>query len=302
MSMDHPRIRGEHSTRWSPPSWNPGSSPHTRGAHFEVVVDPIQLGIIPAYVGSTPATRPAPRRCEDHPRIRGEHGKASFYDGLPSGSSPHTRGAQSRIETRSEYSRIIPAYAGSTSATSSSTPRKPDHPRIRGEHLSRGCLRVLLGGIIPAYAGSTDGLPIAEWRRADHPRIRGEHVRGPSRQDRESGSSPHTRGARHHARLPTRLPGIIPAYAGSTHTPRTRPKPLADHPRIRGEHFNSILPALPKAGSSPHTRGAPACEAPPPEPRPDHPRIRGEHVGHLTVTVTAGGSSPHTRGAPCRRR
>ena len=179
---------------------------------------------------------------------------------------------------------------------------KGDHPRIRGEHLSRGCLRVLLGGIIPAYAGSTDGLPIAEWRRADHPRIRGEHVRGPSRQDRESGSSPHTRGARHHARLPTRLPGIIPAYAGSTHTPRTRPKPLADHPRIRGEHFNSILPALPKAGSSPHTRGAPACEAPPPEPRPDHPRIRGEHVGHLTVTVTAGGSSPHTRGAPCRRR
>ena len=134
MSMDHPRIRGEHSTRWSPPSWNPGSSPHTRGAHFEVVVDPIQLGIIPAYAGSTPATRPAPRRCEDHPRIRGEHGKASFYDGLPSGSSPHTRGAPPPTQVGVETTGIIPAYAGSTFRAFPTRRLSGDHPRIRGEH------------------------------------------------------------------------------------------------------------------------------------------------------------------------
>ena len=175
MSMDHPRIRGEHSTRWSPPSWNPGSSPHTRGAHFEVVVDPIQLGIIPAYAGSTPATRPAPRRCEDHPRIRGEHGKASFYDGLPSGSSPHTRGAPPPTQVGVETTGIIPAYAGSTLARLISMVRSMDHPRIRGEHRRFDARSVHAPGssphtrgaqvgadgphpptrIIPAYAGST---------------------------------------------------------------------------------------------------------------------------------------------------
>ena len=197
MSMDHPRIRGEHSTRWSPPSWNPGSSPHTRGAHFEVVVDPIQLGIIPAYAGSTPATRPAPRRCEDHPRIRGEHGKASFYDGLPSGSSPHTRGAPPPTQVGVETTGIIPAYAGSTFAGLPGKIVKADHPRIRGEHaimhvyppVSRGSSPHTRGAraldrqeaqrhrIIPAYAGSTVDYEYLTTYYEDHPRIRGEHDR-----------------------------------------------------------------------------------------------------------------------------
>ena len=213
---DHPRIRGEHNPGSRRVQSIPGSSPHTRGAPRQSFRGVERPGIIPAYAGSTPPSCPWSCFGSDHPRIRGEH--------------------LSRGCLRVLLGGIIPAYAGSTDGLPIAEWRRADHPRIRGEHLSRGCLRVLLGGIIPAYAGSTDGLPIAEWRRADHPRIRGEHVRGPSRQDRESGSSPHTRGARHHARLPTRLPGIIPAYAGSTHTPRTRPKPLADHPRIRGEH------------------------------------------------------------------
>ena len=50
----------------------------------------------------------------------------------------------------------------------------------------------------------------------DHPRIRGEHTRG-LRVDR-----------------PRFV--IIPAYAGSTPRPETRPGPWGDHPRIRGEH------------------------------------------------------------------
>ena len=91
-----------------------------------------------------------------------------------------------------------------------------DHPRIRGEHLTkadaitadsgssphtRGALgdyakRAPAGRIIPAYAGSTpirDPAP-STWK--DHPRIRGEHeveLAGEDHPDR-----------------------IIPAYAGST--------------------------------------------------------------------------------------
>ena len=236
MSMDHPRIRGEHSTRWSPPSWNPGSSPHTRGAHFEVVVDPIQLGIIPAYAGSTPATRPAPRRCEDHPRIRGEHGKASFSDGLPSGSSPQTRGAPPPTQVGVETTGIIPAYAGSTFAGLPGKIVKADHPRIRGEHaimhvyppVSRGSSPHTRGalserfpladfpGIIPAYAGSTSRWTTLSGRARDHPRIRGEHHRLGCAGDFGHGSSPHTRGAHQRAPVCERHQGIIPAYAGST--------------------------------------------------------------------------------------
>ena len=114
--------------------------------------------------------------------------------------------------------------------------------------------------------------------RRDHPRIRGEHRPGRVREDDAS--------------------GIIPAYAGSTPSPRS---------------YSSSW-----RGSSPHTRGAPrrtACRA---RCRWDHPRIRGEHwfsrvqrvlssgiipayagstPSHIPPSVSAQGSSPHTRGA-----
>ena len=50
---DHPRIRGEHCP--FPKALLPwtGSSPHTRGAHLEAIVDDMFEGIIPAYAGST---------------------------------------------------------------------------------------------------------------------------------------------------------------------------------------------------------------------------------------------------------
>ena len=195
----------------------------------------------------------------DHPRIRGEHaavyqlgrhvaGIIPAYAGSTIaahaaalalwGSSPHTRGA-------------LPAQRPCPSATG-------DHPRIRGEHRSARLARLRQGGIIPAYAGSTvifcpESACLA-------------------------GSSPHTRGA-----------------------PRKRPElklAFRDHPRIRGEHpplikprmlSSGIIPAYAgstkltwsrmevKAGSSPHTRGAPRRGVCSSITRRDHPRIRGEH-------------------------
>ena len=236
----------------------------------------------------------------DHPRIRGEHLIA--FCGL------------------TMIPRIIPAYAGSTMITCSSvpgrkgssphtrgarrragrrSPRRRDHPRIRGEHSSRTNLHDAAHGIIPAYAGST--------------------TKSVMPNGKTQGSSPHTRGAlfRYH---------LFQAV-------------IEDHPRIRGEHrkyplsFRKslwIIPAyagstllslthnLPCLGSSPHTRGA---RHPPPPTicrSRDHPRIRGEHFllcAHYPNTIriipayagstqtgqklvqTATGSSPHTRGA-----
>ena len=259
------------------------------------------------FEGSSPHTRGArwykKRNCvnaQDHPRIRGEHASHPSF--------------------RVPFSRIIPAYAGSTEtgivrhvgdegssphtrgarwSASEATSTTTDHPRIRGEHpLAHlgdvGCRR-----IIPAYAGSTP-----------RPTRPGSCV---------PGSSPHTRGALDAA--------------------EARVKEIEDHPRIRGEHFDGplalahlrgIIPAyagstLPsrrypqdRRGSSPHTRGAPLDQARHGQALQDHPRIRGEHVlcTHELLGVCgiipayAGstgkqeyidslqkGSSPHTRGA-----
>ena len=112
------------------------------------------------------------------------------------GSSPHTRGARSSQSPDLTASRIIPAYAGSTTAYTIIKNMDSDHPRIRGEHDSigvsgtlnrgssphtRGALcaqpRILRNSrIIPAYAGSTGGHLARPQSRRDHPRIRGEHL------------------------------------------------------------------------------------------------------------------------------
>ena len=131
---DHPRIRGEHDSRFLSLLFCVGSSPHTRGARDDPPQERLGRRIIPAYAGST---TPMTSRCSekrDHPRIRGEHSRCTTLAVLPSGSSPHTRGAPACGLTRSGRRRIIPAYAGSTSPGVFDPPRGWDHPRIRGEH------------------------------------------------------------------------------------------------------------------------------------------------------------------------
>ena len=136
----------------------------------------------------------------DHPRIRGEHLTLQSTRQTQAGSSPHTRGAPIADAMAASVTRIIPAYAGSTSPAilagavvlgssphtrgaqrlANATERiDGDHPRIRGEHKEPRDFLHTLVGIIPAYAGSTDQ-PLSPRSLA-------------------TGSSPHTRGAPHHA-------------------------------------------------------------------------------------------------------
>ena len=174
--------------------------------------------------------------------------------------SPHTRGAPDHSRRATQLLRIIPAYAGSTS----------------------GPVRAGVGcGIIPAYAGSTRHCPATA---------------------EDFGSSPHTRGApagradaldasriipAYAGSTPCPLPPIlsdriIPAYAGSTRAAvGVEAMSVADHPRIRGEHWPQRSPQV---------------------PLPDHPRIRGEHSGGRCVCrldlriipAYAGSTSPAT--------
>ena len=112
-----------------------GSSPHTRGALDRPVVFDVSSRIIPAYAGSTWPFLSSLLMISDHPRIRGEHQLRAETDRKIQGSSPHTRGAQLCAVIVGTSNGIIPAYAGSTTATNVSSLTATDHPRIRGEHI-----------------------------------------------------------------------------------------------------------------------------------------------------------------------
>ena len=192
------------------------------------------------------------------------------------GSSPHTRGAPPTPPAPSAPFGIIPAYAGSTPKAAPRTPTRPDHPRIRGEHLQREAHATASVGssphtrgapkgtvtetresrIIPAYAGSTVSVGYDRTQSWDHPRIRGEHVDDSWVTGAAAGSSPHTRGAHPPCPRVRRFRRIIPAYAGSTALARVSSRHMPDHPRIRGEHVAPHGATILEPGSSPHTRGA----------------------------------------------
>ena len=217
---DHPRIRGEHRGGASGTDDIPGSSPHTRGAHSGWPEGSRTPGIIPAYAGSTERGHGDVNRAWDHPRIRGEHGIPKIRATLIVGSSPHTRGAQPSRSRLWTWSRIIPAYAGSTRLPRSmATSRTGSSPHTRGA-LGSGSVVDPRMRIIPAYAGSTRAGACGPSAPTDHPRIRGEHPHDPLR-----------------GRLSA---GIIPAYAGSTSSLGFLWSLRQDHPRIRGEHANCL--------------------------------------------------------------
>ena len=254
----------------------PGSSPHTRGARWHAALLSEPVRIIPAYAGSTAAERYLFGAIGDHPRIRGEHDLAVFLDHTRAGSSPHTRGAPDLLRDSGYEAGIIPAYAGSTMVVVSSTGRRRDHPRIRGEHdaslagqdeqegsspHTRGARQRSAHagddhGIIPAYAGSTKEHSKTPGSLSDHPRIRGEHSTRWSSPSSNLGSSPHTRGARRPGSRSHSRERIIPAYAGSTCVGSLANSDGMDHPRIRGEHGRHRRQVPRPRGSSPHTRGA----------------------------------------------
>ena len=71
-----------------------GSSPHTRGPHFQIFDESMTSRIIPAYAGSTGVAISCAKIQRDHPRIRGVHFLFFYFFQRRRGSSPHTRGPQ----------------------------------------------------------------------------------------------------------------------------------------------------------------------------------------------------------------
>ena len=335
-------MRGEHSISFLIRNAPRGSSPHARGAQARLRAGQFAQGIIPACAGSTPPLTSCSVRRTDHPRMRGEHVLGGRCECVAGGSSPHARGAQTRGVNKKGSPRIIPACAGSTLYTVTSPGDATDHPRMRGEHQRSNWPVVKLAGssphargaqplnlphsahrrIIPACAGSTVSPILWIVSAWDHPRMRGEHSAATLSQSGHWGSSPHARGALSVGVGEGAGFGIIPACAGSTSLILSLGRRLSDHPRMRGEHDNRRLEIAPRAGSSPHARGArrvvkqdvsciriiPACAGSTFEifqrliHLKDHPRMRGEHTDGGNMRASRTGSSPHARGAPIDER
>ena len=131
---DHPRMRGEHADKVDQQVVDMGSSPHARGALYDLRYELVQLGIIPACAGSTFACGFVRCFARDHPRMRGEHSCRVKTSTLPTGSSPHARGAHIPVSCNCHGTGIIPACAGSTDILQIADKVVGDHPRMRGEH------------------------------------------------------------------------------------------------------------------------------------------------------------------------
>ena len=152
------------------------------------------------------------------------------------GSPPLTRGKLEGVADTGFTWGLIPAHAGKTQRSRSSSVHFGAHPRSRGENgtqrapfrarsgsspLTRGKPPVGAGGhdrsgLIPAHAGKTRSraswaLPI--WA---HPRSRGENSTPFAASCAVMGSSPLTRGKPLIKRAPLPLIGLIPAHAGKT--------------------------------------------------------------------------------------
>ena len=191
--------------------------------------------------------------------------------------------------------------------------------------LTRGKLREIAqlhegGGLIPAHAGKTC-LPRRRCiSHGAHPRSRGENRCSGAGGRSSSGSSPLTRGKRHHPVLQRVRGRLIPAHAGKTFQAELEMIQDRAHPRSRGENLIWSLPDATAGGSSPLTRGKRRrgsrrlrnCGLIPAHAGKTvvsdsslanfraHPRSRGENPTAYRGNAANAGSSPLTRGKPLR--
>ena len=151
---DHPRMCGEHSSGPALIADIPGSSPHVRGARGCQQLQQSYLGIIPACAGSTFNASFGALQNRDHPRMCGEHAQGQWAAEVRVGLSPHVRGAHRRQPQLRQRAGIIPACAGSTCWSRSTSRTVRDHPRMCGEHFDAGDLEVHVGGSSPHVRGA----------------------------------------------------------------------------------------------------------------------------------------------------
>ena len=261
---------------------------------------------------------------------------------VATGSSPRVRGKRTWRRGPGRRSGLIPACAGKTGRSSSSTGCPRAHPRVCGENDARRSAfdsargsspRVrgkliaqprppALPRLIPACAGKTVRVGSTSMTSGAHPRVCGENVRRTRGVWEVGGSSPRVRGKRLPRLQQERLVGLIPACAGKTSEKGLSGTTRQAHPRVCGENRPRLRRWTHEHGSSPRVRGKldvlrgqrprpgliPACAGK--TWTPDslaagsgaHPRVCGENVSALGNLGSLLGSSPRVRGKHHLRR
>ena len=176
-TTEHPRSRGENVGRALLLGSLFGTSPLTRGKPPNWPLPRVPPRNIPAHAGKTlRGSYRFPAKSE-HPRSRGENVSVCRRRLWTRGTSPLTRGKHGLKLVGFPTPRNIPAHAGKTNASTSSSPTHREHPRSRGENppeptslygevgtspLTRGKHGATMTAAqtlrnIPAHAGKTRG-------------------------------------------------------------------------------------------------------------------------------------------------
>ena len=168
--------------------------------------------------------------------MRGEKSFGTSMYRFAQGSPPHARGKVQQSWRSGVRPGITPACAGKRAHRSAGSPRRGDHPRMRGEKglcspkgsdhpgsppHARGkepgiIIKPLQCGITPACAGkSRQSIPKCQntW---DHPRMRGEKRPTAALCLSQRGSPPHARGKACICYFRRLERGITPACAGKS--------------------------------------------------------------------------------------
>ena len=251
--------------------------------------------LIPAWAGKTAFVGSARFALWAHPRVGGENLVPVLVCLGVWGSSPRGRGKRGEAGYECEPGRLIPAWAGKTTACVIQFTKHRAHPRVGGEN----------GVVVLAWA----------WRGGSSPRGRGKQASyGPrhaltrlipawaGKTSVRCGSSPPTR--------------AHPRVGGENHAANPETPCGGAHPRVGGENALCDLPGSDDAGSSPRGRGkrqVPDLRAPngrlipawagKTQTRPHragrgpaHPRVGGENVVRRFCLILHCGSSPRGRG------
>ncbi len=128
----HPRWRGADSNSGDVPLGDEGSSPLARGGLRWGLGGSLRARLIPAGAGRTCARLPRRTQHGAHPRWRGADTGERRSALSARGSSPLARGGRGRRRRSLGPSRLIPAGAGRTSASTSRRRSSRAHPRWRG--------------------------------------------------------------------------------------------------------------------------------------------------------------------------
>ena len=291
----HPRACGGNQEVGAAAPLIPGASPRLRGKQLGAERGAGPARCIPAPAGETDEEDEDHPFSPVHPRACGGNGIGGVGAAARVGASPRLRGKPSPAESRSCDIRCIPAPAGETAPSSTSSGPSAVHPRACG--------------------GNDPGPDSYDGELGASPRLRGK--RGPGSLRRPfRGASPRLRGKLFRGKKKMTYWRCIPAPAGETRSLSRFAPILRVHPRACGGNNRANIAGCRARGASPRLRGkhrrgggggsgrgcipAPAGETGGTPRRAEqrwvHPRACGGNLGARRGAADHRGASPRLRG------